>query len=153
MPEPSPRPSQAEASSRNQGWSGGMYLRPIGGTLGDGVLTCDSVLERAAASGKAVETSVAALSTQALKGLLTARRSGISRAAMRDSPDVCSVIGRVRSTAKRLVRTGTRSRSGSPSQQFFNRDRQIANPLPGRVIDSIRDRRRYRNCGQLSEAL
>ena len=43
--------------------------------------------------------------------------------------------------------------SGSPSQQFFNRDRQIANPLPGRVIDSIRDRWRYRNCGQLSEAL
>jgi len=41
----------------------------------------------------------------------------------------------------------------SPSQQFFNRDRQIANPLPGRVIDRIRDRRRYRNCSQLAEAL
>jgi hypothetical protein len=55
-----------------------MSLRRRGGTFGDGVLTCgDSVLEHAAASGKAAETGVATLNAQALRALLTARRSGI----------------------------------------------------------------------------
>jgi hypothetical protein len=66
-----------------------MYLRRSGGTFDDGAFTCgDSVLERATASAKAAETDVATLNAQALRALLTARRSGILRAAMHDSPGV-----------------------------------------------------------------